>query len=86
MSNNIMDEIAQEVAQLTDEEIARAAAAIQQRRAKAKAAMSPDRKERMKERERRKRLLQKAILQLAREKGLLAEAQERADASAGANA
>lgn len=70
-SNSILDEITAEVAQLSDEEIAKAAASIVERKAKAKAAMTPDRAQKMKDREKKRRLTQSAILKLAKEKGLV---------------
>ena len=82
MGQNILDEIAAEVAQLSDDEIAQAAQAIQARKLREKAKMTPDRKERMKERERRKRLLNKAILQLAKDKGLVQQAEAAVAAEA----
>lgn len=67
---NILDEIAAEVAQLSDEELAAAAAQIQERNEKAKARMTPDAKQKMKDREKRRRMLNKEILRIAKEKGL----------------
>lgn len=72
-TNSILDEISAEVAQLSDEEIAAAAAQIQARRERAKAAVTPERAQKMKDREKRRRQLQSAILKLAKEKGLVAK-------------
>lgn len=70
-TNSILDEIAAEVGQLTDEEIATAAAAIQAKKEKAKLSMTPERAQKMKDREKKRRLTNSAILKLAKEKGLL---------------
>lgn len=81
---SILDEISAEVAQLSDEEIAKAAEAIQARKAKEKAKMTPEKKEAMKERERRKRAFNKAVLEAAKAKGLVKDGQvvEAAEATA----
>lgn len=71
--NSILDEISAEVAQLSDEEIAKAAQAIQARQARAKAAMTPDRAQKMKDREKRRRMLNSAILKAAKAKGLVGD-------------
>lgn len=68
---SILDDISAEVAQLSDEEIAKAAAQIQARNDRAKASMTPDRVQKMKDREKRRRALNSAILKAAKEKGLL---------------
>lgn len=71
---SILDEISAEVANLTDEEIAAAAAQIMASREKAKARMTPESKEKMKQREKKRREMQKAILALAKQKGLVPQA------------
>lgn len=73
--NSILDEISAEVSQLTDEEIAQAATQIQARKDREKARMTPDRAQKMKDREKRRRLLNKEIMRIAKEKGLVAQAQ-----------
>ena len=80
-SKSILDEITAEVSQLTDEEIAQAAAKIQERQAAARARMTPETKQKMKDREKRRRLTNQAILKLAKEKGLVAQAQTPASGS-----
>lgn len=72
---SILDEISAEVAQLTDEEIAAAATQIQARKDREKARMTPDRAQKMKDREKRRRLLNKKIMELAKAKGLVPQAQ-----------
>lgn len=72
---SILDEIAAEVAQLSDEEIAKAAQAIQARKVREKERMTPDRAQKMKDREKKRRLTNKAILMLAKQKGLLPQAE-----------
>lgn len=70
-SASLLDQINEEVAALTDEEIAKAAAAIQARKEREKARMTPDAKEKMKQREKKRRQLNAQILKVAKEKGLL---------------
>lgn len=70
-TNSILDEINAEVAQLSDEEIAKAAASILQGRERAKSRMTPDRKENMRQQEKKRRERQKAILAMAKQKGLV---------------
>lgn len=67
----LLDDIQTEVSQLSDEDIAKAAAEIQAKREAAKARVTPDQKNRMKEREKHRRLRNSAILQLAKQKGLV---------------
>lgn len=78
---SILDEIVAEVGNLSDDEIAVAAQAIQARKEKERAKMTPERKEQMKQREQRKRALNREILRLAKEKGLLAQANAAVDAA-----
>lgn len=73
--NSILDEISEEVANLTDEEIATAAAQIQARKEREKLRMTPDRAQKMKDREKRRRLLNKRIMEVAKQKGLVAQVQ-----------
>lgn len=70
---SLLDQINAEVAALSDEEIATAAAAIQARKEREKARMTPDAKEKMKVREARRRKLNAAILAEAKRKGLVGE-------------
>lgn len=70
-TTNLLDEISQEVANLSDEELAQAAQAIQARKTKEKARMTPERAQKMKDREKRRRLLNSQILKAAKEKGLV---------------
>lgn len=74
-ANSILDEISAEVAQLSDDEIAKAAAAILERKSREKARMTPDRKEKMKLAEKRRRVTNQEILKLAKAKGLVPAAQ-----------
>lgn len=74
-TSSILDEISEEVANLTDEEIAQAASQIQARRDREKARMTPDRAQKMKDREKRRRLLNKRIMEVAKQKGLVAQVQ-----------
>lgn len=69
--SSILDEIAAEVGQLSDEEIQKAAAAILERKERAKQAMTPERAQKMKDREKRRRQLNSAILAAAKAKGLV---------------
>lgn len=71
-TNSILDDIAKEVAELSDEELAKAAAAIQERKAKEKARMTPERQQKMRDREKRRRQTNAAILAAAKAKGLVA--------------
>lgn len=71
---SLLDDIATEIGQLSDEEIAEAAAKIQASKDKAKAAMTPERVQKMKDREKKRRLLNAAILKAAKDKGLVAGA------------
>lgn len=68
---SLLDQINAEVAALSDEEIAKAAQAIQARKDREKARMTPATKEKMKEREKKRRQLNAAILKAAKEKGLV---------------
>lgn len=70
----LLDEIAKDLSELTDEQIAEAAQKILARQAKTKAAMTPDRIQKGKDREKRRRALNSAILKAAKEKGLVAAA------------
>lgn len=67
----LIDDISKEVSELSDADIAAAAAQILERKAKEKARMTPDRAAKMKEREKHRRLLNSAILKAAKEKGLV---------------
>ena len=58
----LFDEIAAEVDDMTDEELAQAAEQIKERKAREKAKMTPEKKEAQKLREKKKRLRQKEIL------------------------
>lgn len=69
---SLLDDISAEIAALSDQEIAEAAKQIQARKEKEKARMTPDRKEQMKEREKRRRLKNAEILKAAKAKGLTA--------------
>lgn len=71
MADSILDEINAEVAQLSDEEIAKAAAQILESRERAKGRMTPDRKQKMRDQEKKRRETQKAILAAAKAKGLV---------------
>lgn len=68
---SLLDEIAGEISQLSDAEIAEAAAKIQAQKDRAKAAMTPERAQKMKDREKKRRLLNAEILKLAKAKGLV---------------
>ncbi len=81
---SILDDIAAEVAQLTDAEIAATANALLARKERDKAKMTPDKKQQMKDREKRKRLLNKEIMKLAKAKGFIADAEAAAEATAAA--
>lgn len=74
MSDSILDDIAAEVAALTDEELAEAASKIQAQRVAARARMTPDRAQKMKDREKARRQKNALIVKLAKEKGLVADA------------
>lgn len=79
---SMLDDITKEVAGLSDEEIAKAALAIQAKRADQRQKQNtPERRAKMKAREQRKRAVNKEILRIAREKGLLAQAEAAADAA-----
>lgn len=80
--NSILDEISEEVANLTDEEIAQAATAIMARKDREKARMTPDRAQKMKDREKRRRMLNKRIMEVAKQKGLVAQVQAETAAQA----
>lgn len=82
-TNSLLDEISAEVAQLSDEEIAKAAQAIQARKEREKARMTPDAKQKMKDREKRRRLVAKEVLRIAKEKGLVAQANANVDSQGG---
>lgn len=73
---SMLDDIQKEVSELTDAEIAEAAGKIQARQDRAKASMTPERKQKMKDREAHRRKLNAAILKAAKEKGLVAVAVE----------
>lgn len=77
---SLMDEISLEVSALSDEDLAKAAAEIQAAKDRAKANMTPERIQKMKDREKRRRDLNKAILAAAKAKGLLPLAPEAAPA------
>lgn len=78
---SLLDDITKEVANLSDEEIAKAALAIQAKRADQRQKQNtPERRAKMKQREQRKRAVNKEILRIAREKGLLATAEATVDA------
>lgn len=80
--NSIMDEINAELASLSDEQIAAAALEIQARNDKARLAMnSPERKAKMRASEKKRRETNKAIMALAKQKGLLPQAQANAAAA-----
>lgn len=67
----ILDDINAEVAQLSDEELTKAAAAIMERRDKAKAAVTPERKAKARAQDKARRDKASAILKLAKERGLV---------------
>lgn len=69
--SGLLDQIEAEIGALSDQEIADAAQQIQARKERAAAAMTPERKQKMKDREKQRRLKNAAILKLAKEKGLL---------------
>lgn len=73
--SNILDEITKEVNELSDEQLAEAAAQILERqraqRERAKSSMTPERAQAMKEREKRRRQTNAEIVRLAKEKGLV---------------
>lgn len=71
---SLLDDIAKEVSELTDEQIAEAAAKIVARKATEKARMTPERAQKMKDREKRRRQLNSAILAAAKAKGLVPDA------------
>lgn len=73
----LLDDIANEVSQLTDEQIAEAANAILARKAKEKGRMTPDRVQKMKDREKARRTRNQEILKLARAKGIVPPAPPR---------
>lgn len=69
---SLLDDITKEVSGLSDAEIAEAAASIQAKRlAQRTKQNTPERREKMKAREQHKRAVNKAILQLAKDRGLL---------------
>lgn len=73
---SLLDDITKEVSQLSDEEIAKAAATIQARRQEQRQKQNtPERRAKMKAREQHKRAVNKEILRIAREKGLLQTAE-----------
>jgi hypothetical protein len=83
---NMLDEIASEVGQLSDEDLAKAALEIQARNAaardRAKQRQTPEAKAKMREREAKRRKTNAAILALAKQKGLIpAESTEAAPAA-----
>lgn len=69
---SLLDEISAEVGQMSDEELAAAAAKITERREKAKQAMTPERIQKSKDREKKRRQLNSEILKAAKAKGLVA--------------
>lgn len=71
MAESLLDQIASEVSQMSDEDLAVAAAKISQSREKAKARMTPERVQAGKDREKARRQKNAAILKLAKEKGLV---------------
>lgn len=73
--SSILDEVAAEVANLSDEEIAAAAAKIDAQRRKQRQSMTEERKAKMKAAEQKRRAVKSAILKLAKEKGLLPQAE-----------
>lgn len=68
---SMLDDINKEIGELSDAELAEAAAKISASQEKAKASMTPERKARMKEREAFRRKKNAAILALAKQKGLV---------------
>lgn len=83
-AQSILDEIAQEVEALSDDEIAKAAAAIQARKATEKARMTPERQQKMRDREKRRRELNKAIMLAAKKRGIATEVAAEQAATAAA--
>ena len=71
---SVLDEITKEVSQMTDEQIAEAAAKLLAQQERAKQRMTPERKQAMREREARRRKLNQAILREAKAKGLVGTA------------
>lgn len=69
--SGLLDQIEAEIGALSDQEIADAAAQIQARKDRAAQAMTPERKQKMKDREKLRRLKNAAILKVAKEKGLV---------------
>lgn len=68
---SLLDEISAEVGNMSDEELAVAAAKITERRERAKAAMTPERIQKGKDREKRRRQLNAAIVKAAKAKNLV---------------
>lgn len=68
---SLLDEIAAEVSQMSDDDIAAAAQKITAQREKAKLRMTPESAQKMKDREKQRRLRNAQILKLAKEKGLV---------------
>lgn len=75
---SLLDDIAKEVSELSDDEIAAAAAKITERKAKEKARMTPERAQKMKDREKRRRQYNAAVLAAAKAKGLVPAAEPTA--------
>lgn len=69
---SLLDDISAEIGQLSDEDIAKAAAQILERKEKAKAAMTPERAQKMKDREKKRRQYNSELLKVAKAKGLIA--------------
>lgn len=83
---SLLDDITKEVSGLSDDEIAAAAAQIQAKRlAQRSKQNTPERRTAMKAREQKKRAINKEIMRLAKEKGLLGTATANVDANASAN-
>lgn len=78
MSDSMLDQISAEIAELSDEELAAAAQKIQARNDAARQRMTPERKQKMKDAEARRRKLNAAILKAAKEKGLVGKPAEQA--------
>lgn len=79
---SLLDDITKEVSGLSDDEIAAAAAQIQAKRlAQRTKQNTPERRTAMKAREQKKRAINKEIMRLAKEKGLLPTAQANVDAN-----
>lgn len=67
----LLDEVQAEVNQLTDEQIAEAAQKLIARQQAQRAAITPERAAKAKEREKRRRMLNSEIVKLAKAKGLV---------------